>query len=183
MLTSRYEKLKTETNSACKLLGSDEKELQKRIILKTNRKDSTVIIFKGSEINPQYDDEICIFLENNRLISPLNDQTVAEQQRQNAIERYELFNKLNKDSLLQSFKKLDTLLKKYYIESSINPVALTQDVFYFRDKNHEQLNVIRNNLDRNALFEKINNLNRLSYQPEYFHSSIREIFFIVLFSA
>ncbi len=182
MLTSDYEKLKSATNPVSELFGFDEKELQKRIILKTTRKDSTEIIFKGSEVNPLYDDNICIFLENNRLISPINDQTVAKQQRQNAIERYQLLYKLNKDSLLQSFKKLDTLLKKYNIESSINPAALTKDVFYFRDKNQEQLNDIRNNFDRNALVEKINTLNRLFYQPGYFHSSIREIFFIVLFS-
>jgi len=182
MPTSAYEKLKSATNSAYELLGFDQKELQKRLILKTTRKDSTEIIFKGSEVNPQYDDDICIFLENKLLISPVNDQTVAKQQRQNAIERYKLLYKLNKDSLLHSFKKLDTLLKKYNIESSINPSALTQDVFHFRDKNQEQLNEIRNNFDRNALIEKINILNRLFYRPGYFHSSIREIFFIVLFS-
>ncbi len=182
MLTSGYEKLKSATNAASELFGFDQKELQKRIILKTVRKDSTEIIFKGAEVNPQYDDNICIFLENKMLISPVNDQTVAKQQRQNAIERYKLLYKLNKDSLLQSFKKLDTLLKKYNIASSIKPAALTQDVFRFRDKDQDQLYQIRNNFDRNALIEKINTLNRLFYQPGYFHSSIREIFFIVLFS-
>jgi hypothetical protein len=182
MLTSSYEKLKSATNAAYELFGFDQKELQKRIILKTTRRDSTEIIFKGPEVNPQYDDGICIFLENKMLISPVRDQNIARQQRQNAIERYKLLYKLNKDSLLHSFKKLDTLLKKYNIESSINPVALTQDVFYFRDKNQERLNEIRNSFDRNALIEKIKILNRLFYQPSYFHSSIREIFFIVLFS-
>ncbi|GAA4202924.1 hypothetical protein GCM10022289_18430 [Pedobacter jeongneungensis] len=182
MLTSGYEKLKSATNTADELFGFDQKELQKRIITKTLRKDSTEIIFKGAEVNPQYDDSICIFLENKTLISPVNDESVAKQQRQNAIDRYKLLYKLNKDSLLQSFKKLDTLLKKYNIESSVNPVALNQDVFRFRDKDQDQLDQMRNNFDRNALTEKINTLNRLFYQPGYFHSSIREIFFIVLFS-
>lgn len=182
MLTSGYEKLKSATNSAYELFGFDQKELQKRIISKTTRRDSTEIIFKGPEVNPQYDDGICIFLENKMLISPISDLTVAQQQRQNAIERYKLLYKSNKDSLLHSFQKLDMLLKKYNIESSINPAALTQDVFHFRDKNQEQLSQIRNSFDRNALIEKINILNRLFYQPNYFHSSIREIFFIVLFS-
>jgi hypothetical protein len=182
ILTSAYEKLKSATSAAEELFGFDQKELQKRIISKTVRKDSTVIVFKGAEVNPQYDEEICIFLENKVLISPVNDQTVATQQRQNAIARYQLLYKLNKDSLLHAFKKLDTLLKKYNIESSINPTALTQDVFRFRDKDQEQLYLIRNNFDRNALIEKVNTLNRLFYQPGYFHSSIREIFFIVLFS-
>jgi hypothetical protein len=182
MLTSAYEKLKSATNSAYELFGFDQKELQKRIISKSTRKDSTEIIFKGSAVSPQYDDSICVFLENKILISPVNGQTIAKQQRQNAIERYKLLYKLNKDSLLTSFKKLDTLLKKYNIESSINPAALTQDVFHFRDKNHDQLDQIRNRFDRHALIEKINILNRLFYQPGYFHSSIRKIFFIVLFS-
>jgi hypothetical protein len=182
MLTSAYEKLKSATNSAYELFGFDQKELQKRIISKSARKDSTEIIFKGFAVSPQYDDSICVFLENKTLISPVNGQTVAKQQRQNAIGRYKLLYKLNKDSLLTSFKKLDTLLKKYNIESSINPVALTQDVFHFRDKNQDQLDQIRNSFDRHALIEKINTLNRLFYQPGYFHSSIRKIFFIVLFS-
>jgi len=182
MLTSGYEKLKSATNAAYELFGFDQKELQKRIISKTNKKDSIEIIFKGSEVNPRYDDDICIFLENKTLISPVNDQSVANQQRQNAIERYKLLYKLNKDSLLHAFQKLDTLLKKYSIESSINPAALTQDVFRFRDKDQEELHQIRNSFDRNALIEKINILNRLFYQPKYFHSSIRAIFFIVLFS-
>jgi len=182
MLTSAYEKLKSATNSAYELFGFDQKELQKRIISKSTRKDSTEIIFKGSAVSPQYDDSICVFLENKILISPVNGQTIAKQQRQNAIERYKLLYKLNKDSLLTSFKKLDTLLKKYNIESSINPAALTQDVFHFRDKNQDQLDQIRNRFDRHALIEKIIILNRLFYQPGYFHSSIRKIFFIVLFS-
>eukprot|EP01012_Entosiphon_sulcatum_P024419 TRINITY_DN29589_c0_g1_i1.p1 TRINITY_DN29589_c0_g1~~TRINITY_DN29589_c0_g1_i1.p1 ORF type:complete len:280 (-),score=9.96 TRINITY_DN29589_c0_g1_i1:162-1001(-) len=87
MLTSGYEKLKSTTNSAFELFGFDQQDLQKRIISKTVRKDSTEIIFKGSAVNPRYDYSICIFLENKTLISPVNDQTVAKQQRQNAIER------------------------------------------------------------------------------------------------
>lgn len=182
MLTSDYEKLKGATSSASDFFGFDQKEILKRIITKTVRKDSTEIIYRGSEVNPQYDDNICIFLENKMLISPIEDQNVPKQQRQNAIQRYRLLYKLNKDSLLQSFKKLDTLFKRYKIESSINPTALTQDVFRFRDKDQQELNQIRNNFDRNALIEKIKILNRLFYQPSYFHSSIRMIFFIVLFS-
>ncbi|QNK62760.1 hypothetical protein H7F33_19855 [Pedobacter sp. PAMC26386] len=182
MLTSGYEEFKSASNSVYDLFGFDKAELQKRIISKKTRKDSTEIIFKGLEVNPRYD-AICIFLENNTLISPINHSPIKKQQQQNAIERYKLLYKLNKDSLLNSFKKLDTLLKKYNIESSIKPKALTEDAFHFRDKNQEPLNEIRNRFDRNALIEKVKTLDRLFYQPGYFHSSIRMIFFSVLFSA
>jgi hypothetical protein len=183
MLTPDYEKLKNAGSAAFELFGFDGKDLRKRLITKKVIKDSTEIVYKGSEVSPQYDDNICIFLENKTLISPVHNQPPADQQRQNAIERYRLLYKLNKDSLLQAFKKLDTLLKRYNIESSIEPTALTRDAFYFRDNNREQLNEIRNNFDRNALIEKIRVLDRLFYQPAFFHSSIRQIFFTVLFSA
>lgn len=182
MLTTGYEKLKSAANAANELLGFDQQELQKRIISKNIRKDSTEIIFRGTEVDPKYDDDICIFLENKALISPIYGEDIAKQQRQNAIDRYKLLYKLNQDSLLQSFKKLDSLLKRYHIESSINPANLTKDVFRFRDKDQDQIDQIRNNFNRNALIEKINILNRLFYQPRFFHSSIREIFVIVLFS-
>ncbi len=182
MLTTRYEKLKSATNAVNELLGFDQQELQQRIISKNIRKDSTEIIFRGAEVNPHYDDDICIFLENKTLISPVYGEDIAKQQRQNAIDRYKLLYKLNQDSLLQSFKKLDSLLKRYHVESSINPANLTQDVFRFRGKDQDQLGQIRNNFDRNKLIEKIKNLNRLFYDPKFFHPSIREIFFIVLFS-
>lgn len=182
MLTSAYDKLKSAANIANELPGFDYKALQQRIVSKTITKDSTEVVFKGAEVNPQYDDDICIFLKNKALISPIYGEDIAKQQRQNAIDRYKLLYKLKQDSLLQSFKKLDSLLKRYHVESAINPANLTQDVFRFRDRDQDQIDQIRNNFNRNALIEKIKILNRLFYQPRFFHSSIREIFFIVLFS-
>ncbi|WP_354361357.1 hypothetical protein [Pedobacter sp. UYP30] len=182
MLTSGYENLKTTSNSVFNALGLDNAELQKRIISKKTVKDSTEIVFKGAEVSPRYDPDICMFLRNNTLISPISGISIKKQQRQNAIRRYKLLYKLDKDSLLNSFKKLDTLLKKYGIESKINPMELTRDAFYFRDNNHEQLNDIRNTFDRNALLAEFNMLDSFFYQSNYFDSSIRTIFFSVLFS-
>ncbi|MGY0039602.1 hypothetical protein [Pedobacter sp. NJ-S-72] len=78
MLTSGYEKFKSASNSVYDLFGFDKEELQKRIISKNTRKDSTEIIFKGLEVNPKYDNDICIFLENNTLISPINDLPIKK---------------------------------------------------------------------------------------------------------
>ncbi|WP_293786723.1 hypothetical protein [uncultured Pedobacter sp.] len=182
MLTSAYNKLKSAAHIAAELPGLDQQEFQKRILSKTISKDSTQIIFRGAAVNPRFDDSICVFLENNTLLSPVNGEAIAVQQRQSAINRYQLLYQLPHDSLLHAFQKLNLLLKKYQVESAIDPATLTRDVFRFRDQDREQLDQIRNNFNRNALVEKINILNRLFYQPNFFHPSIRAIFFIVLFS-
>jgi len=182
MLTSAYNKLKSATNIPVELPGLDQQGFQKRILSKTVRKDSTEIVFRGAAVNPRFDDSICVFLENKTLISPVEGEGIAIQQRQSAINRYQLLYQLPQDSLLHAFQKLALLLKRYQVESSINPVTLTRDVFRFRDGDREQLYQIRNNFNRNALVEKVKILNRLFYQPQFFHPAIRPIFFTVLFS-
>ncbi|MEH3112391.1 hypothetical protein [Pedobacter terrae] len=182
MLTKAYDKLKSAASTADELLGFDQQELQHRILSKNVKKDSTEIIFRGAKVDPKYDDNICIFLENKTLISPVYGEDIAKQQRQSAIDRYQLLYQLPQDSLLHAFQKLDSLLERYHVESSIKPLSLTQDVFRFRNRNRDQLYQIRNNFDRNALTEKIKVLNRLFYQPKFFHPSISAIFFIVLVS-
>ena len=88
--------------------------------------------------------------------------------------------KYNQDSLLYSFQRLNVLLKKYNIETSLVPKQLTQDVYHYRDKNDEPLNGIRNNFDRKALVEKFTILDRLFYDPNYLHPNIVAIYFAVI---
>lgn len=182
MLTSAYGKLQNTASSVSDILGIDKETFEKRIISKNTRNDSTEIVFKGREVNVDYDDNVCVFLENDTLISPISTIPYAKQQRQNAKKRYELLYSYKHDSLSNYFEKLTVLLKKYHIESQIKPKELAEDAFHYREKNQEPLNAIRNTFERNELIEKIATLNRLFYQPGFFHSSIRMIFFSVLFS-
>ncbi|MEO8534732.1 MAG: hypothetical protein ABI441_13325 [Flavobacterium sp.] len=180
ILTSTYQKVNNKADSVFDILGFDKKELTKRILSKKVIKDSTEIIFKGREVNPDYDGDICIFLQNKKLYKPLNGIPVEKQQYESAVKRYKLLYKYKQDSLLYSFQKLDTLLKKYNIETQINPKLLTKDAFHYRDNNREPLNGIRNTYDRKALTEKFNTLEKLFYQPNYLHPSIAMLFFTVI---
>ncbi|PWN61565.1 SH2 domain-containing protein [Chryseobacterium viscerum] len=176
MLSTNHEKLNNKTKMVLDFLGLDAKELEKRIISKKEIGDSTEIIFKGTEVHPQYDEKMCIFLENKSLFSPLHKIPEPQQQYQNAVKRYNLLYKYNQDSLLYSFQRLNVLLKKYNIETHIVPKELTKDVFYYRDRQREPLNEIRNTYERNNLKEKFATLDRLFYQPNYLHPSIMGIF-------
>lgn len=177
---SVHEEISNKEKAVLDILGLDAKELEKRIISKKEIGDSTEIIFKGSEVHPQYDENMCIFLENKILFSPLHNASKQQQQYKNAVARYNLLYKYSKDSLLHSFQKLDILLKKYNIESQIVPKDLTKDVFYYRDHQDEPLNGIRNTYERNNLKERFDILNRLFYTPNYLHPTIRVIFFGVI---
>ncbi|MCD0467121.1 hypothetical protein [Flavobacterium sp. ENC] len=180
VLTSTYEKVNNKADSIFDILGFDKEQLKKRIISKKAIKDSTEIIFKGREINPDYDEDICIFLQNKKLYAPIQDLPVEKQQYDNAVKRYKLLYKYKADSLLYTFQKLDTVLKKYNIETQINPKLLAKDAFYYRDHNREPLNGIRNTYDRAALKDKFNTLEKLFYKPNYLHPSIALIFFTVI---
>lgn len=177
MLSADQNKLNNKVESALYSLGLDAKELEKRIISKKKIGDSTQIVFKGVGVNPEYDDKMCIFLENKFLFFPLHDIPEQQQQYQNAVKRYNLLYKYSQDSLLTSFQKLDVLFKKYGIETQIVPKELTKDVFYYRDHRNEPLNAIRNTYERGQLKEKFVTLDRLFYKPNYLHPSIMEIFF------
>ncbi|MFZ4930300.1 hypothetical protein [Chryseobacterium sp. Mn2064] len=180
MLSANHEKLNGKAKLVLDFLGFDFKELEKRIISKKEVGDSTEIIFKGMEVQPEYDDKMCIFLENKLLFSPLHKVPEPKQQYQNAVKRYDLLYKYSQDSLLNSFKNLNALLKKYNIETQIVPKDLTKDVFYYRDHSREPLNEIRNTYERDDLKDKFETLDRLFYKPNYLHPSIREIFFGVV---
>ncbi|UKB80394.1 hypothetical protein [Chryseobacterium sp. MEBOG07] len=182
MLSTNHEKLNNKTKMVLDFLGLDAKELEKRIISKKEIGDSTEIIFKGVEVHPQYDEKMCIFLENKSLFSPLHKISEPQQQYQNAVKRYNLLYKYNQDSLLYSFHRLNVLLKKYNIETHIVPKELTKDVFYYRDHQREPLNEIRNTYERNNLKEKFATLDRLFYKPNYLHPSIMGIFITVIIS-
>ncbi|MFH6988857.1 hypothetical protein ACHRVW_14035 [Flavobacterium collinsii] len=182
VLTKDFDKASTVTNSVLEELGFDKKELNGRIIAKNTIKDSIEIIFKGQEVRPQYDDSICIFLKNKSLFRPVVGFTPEKQQFDAAVQRYKLLYKYGKDSLQINFQKLDTLLKKYNIESNIVPKQLTADAFYFRDHKDVVQNAIRNHFDRKALTEKFSTLERLFYEPNYLHPSIIAIFFGVIVS-
>ena len=177
MLTADHKKLSSKAEGMLDILGPDTKELEKRIISKKKIGDSTEIIFKGVQVNPQYDEKMCIFLENKFLFYPLRKIPEHKQQYQNAVKRYNLLYQYSQDSLLTSFQKLDVLFKKYNIETQIVPKDLTKDVFYYRDHHQEPLNAIRNTYERKDLKDKFATLDRLFYKPNYLHPSIREIFF------
>ncbi|WP_045503150.1 hypothetical protein [Chryseobacterium sp. StRB126] len=180
ILSADHKKINNKKKLALDFLGLDDKELEKRIISKKEIGDSTEIIFKGEEVHPQYDEKMCIFLENKFLFFPLHNIPEQKQQYQNAVKRYNLLYKYNQDSLLYSFQRLDVLLKKYDIESQIVPKDLTKDVFYYRDHQEEPLNAIRNTYERGQLKDKFATLDRLFYKPNYLHPSIIEIFISVV---
>ncbi|OMQ10566.1 hypothetical protein [[Flexibacter] sp. ATCC 35103] len=183
ILTSDLDKVSTATSSVLDNIGFGKKELLERIIKKNVIKDSTEIIYKGQEVNPRYDGDICIFLENKSLYKPIHDIAIEKQQYDAAVKRYKLIYKYKQDSLLSNFRQLDTMLKKYRIETYIVPKDLVKDVEYFKNHNNELLNEIRNNFDRKALEEKMTTLERLFYEPNYLHSSIITIFFGVVTGA
>ncbi|WP_312172685.1 hypothetical protein [Chryseobacterium sp.] len=182
VLSSDYKNISSKVISGMVDLGLEPKEFTKRIISKKAIGDSTEIVFKGNEVNPEYDEDICIFLENKILYSLIHNVSETTQQYQNAVTRYKLLYKYNQDSMLHSFQRLDTLFKKYKIESQIVPKDLSHDVFYFRDHNREPLNEIRNTFDRARLKERFITLERLFYKPNYLHPSIQIIFMIVVLS-
>lgn len=182
VLSSDYKNISSKIISGMADLGLEPQEFTKRIISKKAIGDSTEIIFKGAEVDPEYDEDICIFLENKILYSPVHNVSEATQQYQNAVTRYKLLYKYDQDSLLHSFQNFAALLKKYDIESQIVPKNLNHDVFYFRDHNREPLNEIRNTFDRARLKERFITLERLFYKPNYLHPSIQIIFMIVVLS-
>ncbi|MDQ1161328.1 hypothetical protein QE422_001696 [Chryseobacterium sp. SORGH_AS 447] len=182
ILSSDYKNVSSKIMSGMDDLGLDPKALTKRIISKKAIGDSTEIIFKGVEADPEYDEEVCIFLENNILYSPVHQISQTAQQHQNAVTRYRLLYKYDRDSLLHSFQNFDALLTKYQIESEIVPKDLNQDVFYYRDHRNELLNEIRNTFDRAKLKERFKILERLFYNPNYLHPSIQPILILVVLS-
>lgn len=180
MLTTDLNKTSTVTNTILNSIGFDKKELLQRIIKKNVIKDSTQIIYKGQEVDPRYDVDICIFIENNLLYKPIKGIPVEKQQFDAAVKRYQLIYKYKQDSLISNFQKLNTLLKKYKIETYIIPKDLTKDIYYYKDHKNELLNGIKNNFDREALNEKFTTLERLFYEPNYLHPSIIMIFISVV---
>lgn len=180
MLTADLDKVSTATSTILDTIGFGKKELLERVIKKNVIKDSTQIIYKGREVNPKYDGDICIFLENKTLYKPVNGIPEEKQQYDAAVRRYKLIYKYKQDSLVSNFQKLDTLLKKYKIETSIIPKNLAKDVAYYKAHNNEVLNGIKNNFDRQALSEKFTTLERLFYEPNYLHPLIIAYFFGVI---
>ncbi|WP_306353113.1 hypothetical protein [Flavobacterium sp. '19STA2R22 D10 B1'] len=182
VLTVNYEKLNSKKDAIFDALGFDKTALTERIISKKTIKDSTEIIYRGREVSPQYDQDICIFLENQHVFIPIHKVPLAKQKYQNAVTRYKLLYKYKQDSLLHSFDKLVILLKKYDIETQIVAKNLTKDAFHYRDNNQEPLNAIRNTFDRDALTNKLQTLDKLFYKPNYLHPSIQVIFITVVIS-
>lgn len=183
MLTTDLNKVAAATSTILDSIGFGKEEFLSRVIEKNIIKDSTQIIFRGIEVNPDYDEDICIFLMNNTLFQPVNGTLLQRQRYDNAVKRYKLIYDYHHDSLVLNFQKLDTLLKKYKIETLIVPKDLAKDVVYFKNHNNEILNKIRNNFDRKALKEKLMTLDRLFYKPNYLHPSIVWIFFNVVIGA
>lgn len=185
MLKSNFDKVDVYADTIFDFIGFDKKELTKRILSKTTVNDSIKIIYKGREVNPMYQDSICVFLYNKTLISPINNISVKQQQFDFAKIRYELLYKFKQDSLLHKFQTLDTLFKKYKIETSIIPQELTKNVLKYKNEEFDDYypEFIGNNFDRKTLVEKFETLNRLFYKPQYFHESIRIFYFSLIFIA
>jgi hypothetical protein len=179
-LTSTFDKTKSKADSIFDIIGFDKEELHKRVISKRIVGDSTEIIFKSVSVRPEHDEDICIFLENKSLFNPVKGDSVDKQKYNAAVDRYKLLYNAKKDSVTYTFQRLDTLLRKYNIETNLIPKLLTQDVYHYRDNKDEPLNGIRNNFDRKALAEKFKKLNKLFYEPNYLHSNIAAIYFAVI---
>jgi hypothetical protein len=179
-LTSTFDKTKSKADSIFDIIGFDKEELHKRVISKRIVGDSTEIIFKSVSVHPEHDEDICIFLENKSLFNPVQGDSVDAQRYKVAVDRYKLLYNAKKDSLTYTFQRLDTLLRKYNIETNLIPKLLTQNVYHYRDNQNEPLNGIRNNFDRKALAEKFNTLNKLFYEPNYLHPNIAAIYFAVI---
>ncbi|WP_343694622.1 hypothetical protein [Flavobacterium sp.] len=180
VLTETYNKVAKKTDSIFDFTGLDINIVKERIIKKNVVGDSTQIIFKGVEVSPEYDKDICIFLENKSLYKPINDLPIEKQQYETAVKRYNLLYKFKQDSLKNQFQKLDTLFKKYNIQSSIVPKRLTSQIFYYAKNQERRLNGIENYFDRKKLNEKFQTLERYFYEPNYLHPNILPIFFVVL---
>ncbi len=179
-LTSTFEKTTSKADSIFDIIGFDKEQLRKRVISKRIVGDSTEIIFKSVPVHPEHDEEICIFIENKSLFNPVQGDSVSKQQYKAAVDRYKLLYNAKKDSLHYTFQKLDTLLRKYNVETNLIPKQLTQDVYHYRNNRNEPLNGIRNNFDRKALAEKFTTLDRLFYDPNYLHPNIAAIYFAVI---
>jgi hypothetical protein len=182
VLSADYKNVSSKILSGMGDLGIEPENFTKRIISKKTIGDSTEIIFKGVEAYPESDEEVCIFLENKMLNIPVHNVSRTIQQYRNAVTRYKLLYKYDRDSLLHSFRDFTALLKKYKIESEIVPKDLNHDVFYYRDHTREPLNGIRNTFDRDKLKDRLKTLDRLFYKPNYLHPSIQIIFITVVLS-
>lgn len=181
-LTSTFDKTANKADDIFNILGFDKEELHKRVISKRIENDSTEVVFKSVTVHPEHDEDICIFLENKSLFSAVKGDSIKKQQYQYAVDRYNLLYNAKKDSLTYTFQKLDTLLRKFNIETNLIPKQLTQDVYHYRDNAGEPLNGIRNNFDRKALAEKFTTLDKLFYEPNFLHPNIVAIYFIVIVS-
>lgn len=178
--TAEYTKVSDITSSLLSKIGFDAKELSERIIKKNVIGDETEIIYKGMEVRPEYDADICVFIKSKKLFLPLPNIPVEEQEYNAAVKRYNLLYTSKQDSLLYNFQKLDTLLKKYKVESSLIPKKLVKDVLFYKDNNDRIVTEINNSHDRKMLSEKFTMLNKLYYEPNYLHPSILNIFMAVV---
>lgn len=182
VLTETFNKVSGKTDSILDFAGLDKNIIKDRIIKKTIIGDSTQVVFKGQEVSPEYDDESCIFLQNKSLYSPVHNDSVNKQQYNAAVKRYKLLYKYKQDSLEYQFAKLDTLFKKYNIETHLKPKVLVPEVFYYVENPDRIFGGLDNNFDHKALKEKFQTLDRYFYEPNYLHPSIMPIFFAVVFA-
>ncbi|UUF13793.1 MULTISPECIES: hypothetical protein [Flavobacterium] len=180
VLTETYNKVSKKADSIFDFVGLDVNIVKDRIIKQTVVGDSTQIVFKGTEVSPEYDKDICIFIENKSLYKPVNGEPIDKQQYEAAVKRYNLLYKFKQDSLTKQFQKLDTLFKKYNIETHIVPKKLTSQVFYYTKNQERRLEGIENYFDRKTLNEKFQTLERYFYQPNYLHPNILPLFIVVV---
>ncbi len=160
----------------------DKLDLTEKIIAKRKYKDSIEIIYKGSEVNTQYNDP-CIFMMNSYLFKSNKREAIYKQKYDCSKKRYDLLFTYKKDSLVYKFRQLDSLFKKYEIESNINSDQLTNKIMNIKNKNSDIYSIVNgmdNYFDRDKLSTNFTTLDNLIYKPNYLNSSIRDIFFYTI---
>lgn len=156
----------------------DKLDLTKRVIVTRKYKDSIEILYKGNDVNMEYEDP-CVFMMNSDLFKSNKREAIYKQKYDCSKERYNLLFTYKKDSLVNKFKQLDSLFKKYEIETHIESEELANKIIYIKKENYG-MDGMDNYFDRQKLTTNFNTLDKLIYNPDYFHSSIRAIFFCVI---
>ncbi|NRS87177.1 hypothetical protein HNQ02_000077 [Flavobacterium sp. 7E] len=182
VLTVDFKNTTGKIASILKKFNFDTRELYNRIIDKKIIGDSIEILYRGSTVRPEYDDQICIFLKNKSLLLPVHNKPNEEQRFEAAKKRYNLIYKYPKDSLISNFNKLVVVLKKYNIHNQVDPENITKGILYYKKNNHDRIELSNNDIDRVALIEKLKVLEKLSYELNYLDQSIIKLFFSIVFS-
>lgn len=176
-----YEKLSKLAGTAYSVLNDfeiPEIDFKNDIISKQTYNDSIEIIYKGREVHPNND--LSTFMMNSNLFNRVRNKPIFEQRYEAAKERYNLLFTYKIDSLNSKLGQLQNILNKYKIEAEVNSEKLAKNIIN-ANKSGYSIGYLSldNYIDRPALEARFTTLDKLFYEPQYFHQSIRGIFFIV----